>query len=202
MAKQLDTSALRQASSNNVSIQDWYDAHYLSVCSGMWSNHIASAGKNKSTTSCDPRALGYIFGGAASALPGGQSYVTLDMKASSILLLLGIIFSGLSALLFLAGIAAIRITKKTDKWLNLLRVAYLTNVAAPILFTISSAKITALAEKWVGTTYFEDSVPVTAWMDRDFYACAWLGTGIMWVAQGLAIAVSFKIANNMKVLKM
>lgn len=151
---------------------------------------------------CDPRALGYTFGEASRALPGDQSYITLDLKASAILLLLGIIFSGLCALLLLACIAAIRITNKTDKWLNLLRVAYLANVAAPILLTISSAKITALTEKWVGTTYFEDGVPVTGWVGRDFYACTWLGTGIMWVAHGLAIAVSFKIAKNMEVLKM
>jgi hypothetical protein len=199
--KQLDTSALRRAS-GNVSIQDWYDAHYLSVCSGMWSNHIASAGKNKTTTVCQPRVLGYTFDEATTALPGDESYPTLDLKASAILLLLGIIFSGLSAMLFLTGIVAIRITNKTDKWLNILRVAYLTNVAAPILLTISSAKVTALAEKWVGTTYTEDGVPVTAWMGRDFYACTWLGTGIMWVAVGLSIAVAFKIAKDMKVLKM
>jgi hypothetical protein len=168
----------------------------------MWNNHIASAGKNESTTICHSRALGYTFDEAAAALPGDQSYLTLDLKASVILLLLGIIFSGLSALLFLAGIVAIRTTNKTNKWLNLLRIAYLANVAAPILLTISSAKITALAEKWVGTTYTEDGVPVTAWMCRDFYACTWLATGIMWVAVGLSIAVAFKIAKNMKVLKM
>ena len=165
----------------------------------MWNNHTASGGKNESTTVCDPQPLGYAFSEVASAFPGDQS---LDLKAPSILLLVGVLFSGLSALFLLAGIAAIRITSKTDKWLNLLRAAYLGNVAAPILLTISSAKITALAEKWVGTTYLKDGVPVTAWMGRDFYACAWLGTGIMWVAQGLAIAVSFKIARNMTVWKM
>lgn len=200
IANQLDTSALRQASGNNVSIQDWYDAHYLSVCSGMWSKDSASAGKNKSTTICHPQPLGYTFGEAA--LPGVRYYPALDLKASAILLLLGIILSGLSAVLFLASVAAIRITNKTDKWLNLLRVGFLANVAATILLTISSAKITALAEKWVGTTYTEDGVPLTAWMGRDFYACTWLGTGIMWVVLGLSIAVAFKIANNMRVLKM
>jgi hypothetical protein len=199
-------SALSNATSATTPIQDWYEAHYLSVCSGMWNTHAVSAGKNQSTIICAPQRAGYTFSlaqilasDAAQPLLVDSSYGTLDTKAPLILLAIGIAFTGLSLLLVLYGVVAMLVTGTAETPLGALRVAYLAIVAAANVLTISSAKITALAEKMVGTTDIGEGGWVQAWMERGFYVFAWLGTALMWGAMGLGIVVSFRIARALQI---
>jgi hypothetical protein len=79
-----------------------------------------------------------------------SSYGTLDTKAPLILLAIGIAFDGVSLLFYLYSII-IMLVKKTPP-LNILRIAFLTGIPAAILLLISSAKITAFADKMTGAT--------------------------------------------------
>ena len=197
------------------SIQDWYEAHYLSVCSGMWNAHMVSAGKNSSTVICTSQSAGYTFSlaqifasssNATQPLPidssSSSSYGTLDTKAPLILLVIGIALTGLSMLFFLCGVVIMLVTHTAKMRLGVLRVAYLASIAAPIFLTISSAKITSLAEKTTGTADVNVggvAMAVHAWMERGFYVFTWLGMALMWVVVGLSIAAAFKFASALQI---
>jgi hypothetical protein len=201
------------------SVQDWYEAHYLSICSGMWNTHRISAGKNSSTVICASQNAGYtfslaqIFASSSNATQpqprpllidssSSSLYGTLDTKAPLILLTIGIALTGLSVLFFLYGVVIMLVTYTAKMPLGVVRVSYLTSLAVPTFLTISSAKITSLAEKTTGTADVNIggvAVAVHAWTERGFYAFIWLGTALMWVVVGLSIAAAFKFASALQI---
>jgi hypothetical protein len=69
------------------------------------------------------------------------------------------------------------------------------------LVTISSAKITALADKITGPKDISARVMIHAWMGWAFYVSTWLAAGFMWAALGFSIAGAFKIAHAPEVQK-
>ncbi|EXJ72588.1 uncharacterized protein A1O5_03734 [Cladophialophora psammophila CBS 110553] len=205
----VDTSSLTSTTSTSaLAIKEWYEVHYLSICSGMWNGHVASAGKNHSTISCTSQSAGYTFS-LAQIIGGGDAgqqlllayhHRTLDTKAPFVLLVLGIASMGLTVLSFLYGIVALR-TKtrrrqlhKKEMPLVVLRIGFFACIASTILLTISSAKVTASAGKMTGRVQIGGGRAIHAWMNSGFYAVTWIGMAFVWVALGLEIAAAFKIA--------
>lgn len=199
------------------SLQDWYEAHYLSICSGMWNTHTPSAGKNASTVACASQTAGYTFSlaqilaassNATLRLPIDGSpnpsslYGTLPTKTPLVLLTVGIALTGLSVLFYLCGVLVMLATRSPKMRLGILRVAYLASTAAPIFLTISSAKITSLAEKTKGSADVSIggvAVAVHAGMESGFYAFTWLGTALMWVVLVSSITAAFKFAKELQI---
>lgn len=162
----------------------------------MWNAHTASAGKNQSTATCTSQRAGYTFSlaqilandAAQHMLANSESsFGMLTTRVSLILLIIGIIFTGLSLLLVLYGATATIVMPKPP--LNILRIAFLAIVAAAHLFTISSAKITVLAKQAGGTIGVDAGVQIRAWEHKGFYVFTWLSTALMWVVMGLGIVV-------------
>jgi len=190
----------------STAVADWYEPYYLSTCTGMWNAHDSSAGKNRSTISCVSQSAGYVFSLAellnhdnSIQLLSATSNVILNTKAPLILLTLGIAFIGISFLGYLYGIFATRYNiVLADRPLFILRVAFFTSIAAPIMLSISTAKITASAAKMVGTVNAETGQPVYISMDAGFYAVMWVATAMSWVALGFVIFAAFRIAGMMK----
>ncbi|OAL17885.1 hypothetical protein AYO22_11229 [Fonsecaea multimorphosa] len=206
----VDTSSLANSSADSaLAIADWHEAHYLSICSGMWKNHTASLGKNHSTISCTSQSAGYTFS-LAQIVGGdaGQQLViadhhrsTLDTKAPFVLLVLGIASMGLTVLSFLYGVGVLHSVKrrggplgKREMPLVVLRMGFFASIASTILLTISSAKITASAGKMAGRIQVDGGKDVHAWMTGGFYAVTWVGMAFVWAALGLVLAAAFKIA--------
>jgi hypothetical protein len=121
----------------------------------MWNTDAA---KDQSTTVSVSQKAGYTFSlaqtlanHAAQQLLLNSSYSsTLDTKTLLVLLVIGIALAGVSLLSFLYGVVVLLVTSTPP--LVVLRVGYLANISPMLLFTISSAKITALADKMTGTT--------------------------------------------------
>jgi hypothetical protein len=210
LIQQVDTSALANVTSlNRLAINDWYDAHYLSVCSGMWKNHVPTMGKNHSTAVCWIQNTGYTF--SIAKLIGSddeqqsifQHYRTVNTKAPFILLVLSIVSMGLAILAFIYGIIVMAraSTKgqmvKRDLPLTVLRIALFACIASTILKTISSAKITASAEKSSGMVEV-DGKALHAWTHSGFLAIIWVGTALLWIALALVVAAAFRIAATVK----
>jgi hypothetical protein len=192
-----------------VAINDWYEAHYLSICRGEWYNHNASLGKNDHTAVCMLQTAGYTFSIADLVGDNSQrsilsSHHTLDTKAPFILLVLSIVSMGVAIVGFLYGIFVMakschkgRMVKR-DLPLFVLRVAFFASIASIILKTISSAKITASADENAGKFELEGGNIVNAWTHSAFLAVTWIGTGIVWVGFGLVLAAAFRIAAVLK----
>lgn len=167
----------------------------------MWNAHTASAGKNQSTSRCISESATYVFSlakllnhDASVQLLPTTSKIILDTKAPLVLLVLGITATGVSLLGFLYGIfVMMRAIRVVDMPLVVLRIAFFASIAALITLTISSAKITANADRITGTTNIGTGQPVHVYMDAGFYACTWLATGLSWVALALAVTAAFKI---------
>jgi len=198
-----NTSSLRGTSPSNTGIADWYEMNYLSVCSGMWNFDAASGSKTESTVTCVHQPAGYTFSLAQrlasngdSPLPAGSSYGTLHTKAPMDLLIVGNALSGTSFTSILYGIVFLLGTGTPP--LFSLRVGYLASIPAAIVLTISSAKITALADKMVGATQISSGVILHAWMGWSFYVATWLAAGFMWAAVCFSIVGAFKIARGIE----
>lgn len=136
---------------------------------------------------------------AAQLLPTNSTYGTLDTRTPQVLLTIGITSSGIYLTSLLYGAAVLLVTSTPP--LFVLRVGYLASIAAVIVLTISSAKITSIADKMVGTTYISAGATVHAWMGWSFYVSTWLATSFMWAAMGFSIAGAFKIAQELEVQK-
>ena len=167
----------------------------------MWNK--SSASNFQSIRTCVHQKAGYTFSlaktlpsNAAQLLPIDSSYGTLDTKAPLILLAIGIAFDGVSLLFYLYSII-IMLVKKTPP-LNILRIAFLTGIPAAILLLISSAKITAFADKMTGATDISAGVTIHAWVGWAFYVASWLATGFIWAAVGVSIGVAFMIAGALQ----
>ena len=169
----------------------------------MWNAHNSSAGINQSTVKCVSESAGYVFSlsefmnndGFAQSIPA-WSNVEINTKAPLILLALGIAFIGLSWLGFVYGLFVVINTKTAiaDKQLFVLRLAFFASIAAPILMTISSAKITATAAKASGIVYLETMQAADVQMQAAFYVVSWVTTGLLWVALVLVLIAAFSIA--------
>ncbi|CZR70020.1 uncharacterized protein PAC_19921 [Phialocephala subalpina] len=202
-----NTSSIRSAISNALSttaIADWYQVNYLSVCSGMWD--AASGSKNQSTIICVHQPAGYTFSlakilgsEAAQLLPTNSTYGTLDTRTPQVLLTIGITCSGIYLTSLLYGAAVLLVTSTLPFFV--LRIGYLASIAAVIVLTISSAKITSIADKMAGTTHINAGATVHAWMGWYFYVFAWLATAFIWITIGFSIAAAFKIAQELEVQK-
>ena len=200
--KQFDTSSVNSALANVTSypdlIQDWYEVHYLAVCSGMWNAHTVSAGKNQSTITCTPQTGGYTFVLVQEILLNDpflpllvdSPYGTLDTKAPLILFTIGFSFTALSLLGYLYSLLFTMATPKAKISLGLLRVACLLNIPAFIFLMISSAEITVLARKLVGTGDIGLGLVHTS-IDKGFYVSAWLAAAFMFVALGIGVVKAF-----------
>jgi len=168
----------------------------------MWNTHNSTAGKNQSTVKCVSESAGYTFSlsefmnndGFAQSIPA-WSNVEVNTKAPLILLTLGIAFIGLSWLGFVYGLfTAINKTIIEDRPLFVLRLAFFASIAAPIMMTISSAKITATAAKASGIVNLETMQAADVQMHTVFYVISWLATGLLWVALVLVLIAAFSIA--------
>jgi hypothetical protein len=119
----------------------------------MWD--AASGSKNQSTIICVHQPAGYTFSlaktlgsDAAQLLPTNSTYGTLDTRTPQVLLTIGITCSGIYLTSLLYGAAVLLVTSTPP--LFVLGVGYLASDAAVIVLTISSAKITSIADKMVG----------------------------------------------------
>jgi hypothetical protein len=204
--KQFNTSSIRSAISNvpDAHIADWYEVHYLSVCSGMW--NAVGGDKNQSTVACVHQKAGYTFslaqtlgGNAAQLLPANSSYGTIDSNDSRILLTIGITLAGVSLTSLLYGVVVLLLTSTPP--LLMLRIGYMASIPTMVVLTISSAKITSIADKMTGATEISPGIVVHAWMGPVFYVTTWLSAGFMWAAVGFSITAGFKIAIGMEVEK-
>jgi len=146
--------------------------NYLSVCSGGW--EIGTAIKNQSTVTCLGQKVGYTFSLAQTLsndgtelLPINSSRGIIDTKAPAALLIAAIILAGISWMSFLCGIVVMLATNTAP--LNILRVGFLASIPTVIFFTISSAKITAFADKMTGSMELGSGVVIHAWMGWAFY---------------------------------
>jgi hypothetical protein len=169
----------------------------------MWNTEIANTNKNQSTSVCVRQKAGYTFSlaqtlpsSAAELLPVDSSFGTLHTKGPVVLLIIGITWASICITSFFYGIVVLLVTSKPP--LYILRVGYLASIPTVILFTISSAKITAIADKMIGATDISPGVTVHAWMGWAFFVSTWLGTGFMWAALGFSIAGAFKIASALQ----
>jgi hypothetical protein len=136
---------------------------------------------------------------ATHQLPLDSSYGTLDTKTPLVLLTIGIALAGITLFSLLYGIVVLLLTSTPP--LLVLRIGYLASIATVILLTISSAKITAIADKTTGAKDVSAGVVVHAWMGWAFYVSTWLAAGFMWAALGFSIAGAFKIAAGLEVQK-
>ncbi|KAI1615662.1 hypothetical protein EDD36DRAFT_194095 [Exophiala viscosa] len=228
-----DTSSLSRALSlpgsgsgnaTTPAIYDWYEAHYTSICYGMWNDHVFKSGRNMSAGSprfCATQALGYTFSLArvlsesediakstnTTVLNALASYSTVDLKAPVALLIVGIIFTGLSQVLYLDTIFALVATNmREERLITMLRVAFLSSIPAVITLTISAAKITARARQIQSGLFSKSvdlrssvtvSVSVKAHLGSGFYSATWTATGFMWLALALEVVTALRIAGAM-----
>jgi hypothetical protein len=173
----------------------------------MWNTN---GDKNQSTTLCIRQKAGYTFSlaqtlaanGARLPLqpgPADSSYGTLDTKTPFILLTIGIALAGVTLLSLLYAVIVLLLTSTSP--LLVLRIGYLASIPTVILLTISSAKITASADKMAGAKGLGAGVVIPAWMGWAFYVSTWLATVFMWAALGFSIAGAFKIAAALEVQK-
>jgi hypothetical protein len=183
-------------------IADWYEVNYLSVCSGMWST--ATGNKNQSTTTCTHQKAGYTFSlahelgsDAAQLFPANSSYGII--QTDGILLTVGITFAGISLTSLFYGVAALLATGTPP--LYILRIGYLASIPTVIILTISSARITSVADKMTGVTEISPGVLVHAWMGWELYVSLWLSAMFMWAALGFSIVGAFKIASALEAEK-
>ncbi len=119
----------------------------------------------------------------------------IDTKAPAALLIATIILAGI-AWIFLCGIVVLLATDTVP--LNILHVGYLASIPTVIFFTISSAKITAFADKMTGNMEIGSGVVIHAWMGWAFYVSTWFGVGFNWAALSLGATVAFKIADALQ----
>ncbi|KAE9364524.1 hypothetical protein N431DRAFT_550017 [Stipitochalara longipes BDJ] len=198
-----NTTSLRGNSPTAPAIADWYEMNYLSVCSGMWKADTASGNKNQNTITCAHQQAGYTFSLAQTLgsnvgqlLPAGSTYGIIDTKGPLVLLIIGIALAGTSFTSLLYGVVVLLLTGTPP--LFALRIGYLASIPTAIILTISSAKITALADKMKGATEISPGVVVHAWMGWSFYLSTWLAAGFMWAAVCFSIAGAFKIARSIE----
>jgi hypothetical protein len=173
----------------------------------MWQQDaVSSSNKNQTTISCAHQKVGYTFSlaqslpsNAAQLLPTDSTYGTISTKNTQVLLIIAIIFLGISMTSLLYGMIVLHVASTPP--LFVLRVGYLASIPAVILLTVSSAKITAAADKMVGVKDLGAGVTVNAWMGWRFYVSTWLATGFMWAVVGFSIVGAFKVASAMEVQK-
>lgn len=175
----------------------------------MWNqHHTASSGRNGSTTVCWLQNAGYTF--SISDIIDRDDAVhhhALNTKASFILLVAGIGTMSLTVVGFLYGIIKMartrakgqRLNIKHDLPLTVMRVAFFACIASTILTTISSAKITAAADRSAGG--FEviagdaaSGTVVHASSNSGFLAIIWVGTALVWLGLALVVVAAFRIA--------
>ena len=138
----------------------------------------------------------------AQPIPLDASYGTLNTHTEFVLPVVGIDFASLSLLVVLVGTVAMLVTgTPREKPLAVFRVTYFTTPVAALALTISSAKITARADRLAGTTSIRPDELVRAWMDEGFYAPAWVATVFLWVCNGLSIFVGLKIQRILEIEK-
>lgn len=128
------------------------------------------------------------------------AYGTIDTKAPVGLLVAGIIFTGLSQVLYLDSIIGLCATNLSPTCLlNMLRVAFLSSIPALITLTISAAKITARARQIAGTVQLaSQGVTVKAGLEAGFYVATWSATVCMWIAMVVELVAAFRIAAALK----
>lgn len=197
---QVDTGALANDTlTNGVTIADWYDAHYLSICSGMWNHHMGSAGRNGSTTVCWLQNTGYTFSIGDILDRNDVHHRAVQTKAPFILLVASIATMSLTILGFLYGIIIMARPRvkgqlvKHELPLVVLRVAFFATIASTILTTISSAKITASAGRSAGTFEVGGEGTVRASSNSGFLAIIWVETVLVWLGLALVLATAFRI---------
>jgi len=132
-------------------------------------------------------------------LPAGSSYGTIHTKAAIVLLIIAIALAGKSFTSLLYGLVVLLVTGTPS--LFALRIGYLASIPPVILLTISSAKITAIADKMTDVTEFSPGVVIDAWMGWSFYVATWLAAGFMWAALGFSITAAFKVAQGIELEK-
>jgi hypothetical protein len=163
----------------------------------MWK--AVDGDKNQSTITCVHQKAGYTFSlaqtlgsNAAQLLPANSSYGTIDTNAPRVLLTIAITLAGIALTNLLYGVVVLPVTSTPP--LFALRIGYLASIPTAILLTISSAKITALADKMTGVKEISPGVVVHAWIGWAFYLASWLSVGFMWAAVGFSIAGAFKVS--------
>ena len=190
-------------------VPDWYEVHYLSVCFGKWETGSDQTVKDTSSRTCVRQNPGYTFSldEVLSQAQDNSSLTGRSMSAESTwnptletavpigLLMAGIACAGLSALLMVYSILALKI--KGTPPLFLMRVSYLASIPAAIFFTISSAKVTVLAGRLTGTWTSRYRVAINAWKGTGFYAETWAVVALIWLAVGVSIATAFSLANQL-----
>jgi hypothetical protein len=125
-----------------------------------------------------------------SPLLSTWSFAVLDTKMPFICLAIAIAFTGLTVIAyFITIVTTPRLT--TESPLHWPRVGYLASIAALNTLIVSSAKITAMIHKLLGTK------PVVengfAWSTRGFYVLTWLATGLMCVTVALSVVSAFML---------
>jgi SUR7/PalI family len=157
---------------------------------------------NQNATVCVHQKVGYTFS-LAQSLPSNAAqllpadYGTVRTRNTQVPLIIAIVFIGISMIALLYDMIALHATIIPP--LRVLRIGYLASIPGVILLTVSSAKITATADKMVGVKDLGGGVTVDAWMGWRFYASTWIATGFMWLAIGLSIAAAFRIAAAIRV---
>jgi len=207
----VDSSSLAfNTSSNALAINDWYDAHYLSVCTGMWNHHIANMGKNHSTTVCWLQSTGYTFSVANFVGNADAQKMILDQqrplktKVPFILLVLSIVSMGIAILAFLHGIIImVRQCKKAQDVkrqipLVVLRIALFASIATIVFKMISSAKVTVSASKSSGSFNIYVGKDIRAWTQSGFLAVTWVSVALVWLALAIVVFAAFRIAATLK----
>ncbi|KAJ9607169.1 hypothetical protein H2200_008241 [Cladophialophora chaetospira] len=207
----VDSSSLANATSPGaLPINDWYDAHYLSICTGMWNHHTASMGKNHSTTVCWLQSTGYTFSIANFVGNKDAQQAILDHQpplktmVPFVLLVLSIVSMGISIVAFLHGvIMMVRHEKTPDAVMRgvpllLLRIAFSACIATNVFKMISSAKITVSASKSSGTFDIFPGKNLHAWRHDGFLVITWVSVGLVWIAIGLMVVAAFRLAPMLK----
>jgi hypothetical protein len=163
--------------------------HYLALCYGFFNDHIASAGKNKITFTCTPKAVGYTFVLVQEILTynpflplnRNSTYGTFDTRTPVALFLIGISFSALSLLGFFCCLFQTAAVYDTKIELGLLRPTCWFSILAAIFLVSSTAETTILGKK-VGASGDIGLGTVLASKTPGFYVAAWVGATLMLLA--------------------
>lgn len=207
--EKLDASTVNSASfigtSASALVQDWYDVHFLYLCSGMYNGHLASAGKDKSTVKCISQSAGWTFSlskilasSDVQPLSAHSADAKLDTTAPLVLLAFGIAAMGLAMIFLAHGLVGTLAKRALEPNLIPLRIGYLSSIAGGVFLTNSFSHLTAAADRLTGTIYLSRGLEARAWMESEFYVIAWLGTAFMWMAVACGVTCAFMLSYSLK----
>jgi SUR7/PalI family len=194
--------------SNPGNVQDWYEPYYLSVCKGRW--QVAAAHlKNETSTVCMEMPAGYTFSlpellAADAGLPADSplfsawSFAILHTEAPFVCLTMSFTFISWSMIDYFIGIVRIRrlTAESQPHWL---RIGFIASILALITLILSSAVITATMHKILEAKLVAEKG--VAWSTGGFYVLIWLATGLMGLVVILSAALSYKLRQQSRFLK-